>query len=292
MNDVKAPMGVFNLYSSMTRFKERLAIEDKSDDEALWHFLHLASRIVDGMCGRHFYVSTETKRFDVTDRDSVQVSDLLEVRQVVEDWDGDGVFERMRHRSEYILYPLDAKPSSLRGSPYHVMRSGRQTSGRCFPVGRAAVQITGSWGYRSHFAWIDCYVSNDKSDVSPYSRSVRIDNGGALSSGDTILINNEQLFVTQAATTVVNVLRGVNGTTRAKHSDGSEVKLLRYPSEVEEATLLLAMDRWHRHRAIVGGGEVSSDADREENGGASTKMNDDVMNEVKRLLTPYLRLSI
>ncbi len=290
MDDDKAPLGVFNLYSTPSSLKARLGLTDKSNDETLWHLLHLASRIVDSMCGRHFYVSTETKRFDVGDPDSVHVADLLDVGQVVEDWDGDGVYERVRHRSEYVLYPLDANPASLRGSPHHVMRTGRNQSGRCFPVGRAAMQITGRWGYRSHFAWIDCYVANSGSAVSPYSRSIRIDNGGELRSGNTILINNEQLFVTQAAKAVVNVLRGVNGTTASSHDDSSEVKLLRYPPEVEEATLLMAIDRWRRHEAILA--EADSDADDAQNGEASTKLSGDVSSEVKRLLAPYRRLSI
>ena len=283
MTNAKAPLGILNVYATPASLKRRVGIADTTHDATLWHLLHVASRIVDGFCRRQFYVSTESKRFDVRYGDGVHVDDLIEVSQVVEDWDGDGVFERVRHRSEYVLYPLDANPTSPHGFPFHVMRTSRRSSGRCFPSGRAAVQINGRWGYRSHVVPLGAYVSNSGEQLTAASRSIRVDDDAGLSAGNTIQIDSEQMFVTQVSNSLMNVIRGVNGTPATQHADASEVKVLQFPAEVVEATLLIAVDRWRRRDGI----EARS------NGydGSAAKLYDPT-EDVKRLLGPYRRLWI
>ena len=282
MTDAKAPLGITNVYATPTSLKRRLGITDTTHDATLWHLLHVASRIVDGFCSRHFYVSTESKRFDVLDRNGVHVDDLIEVAQIVEDWDGDGVFERVRHRSEYILYPLDAHPTSAHGLPFHAVRTSGRSSARCFPSGRAAVQITGRWGYRSHSVPLGAYVSNSGTQVSAHARSILVDDDSGLAAGNTILIDNEQMFVTQIGASLINVIRAMNGTSSAEHRDASEIKVLQFPAEVVEATLLTAVDRWRRRDGIV------SRANGVE---GSSHLLYDPSDDVKRLLGPYRRLS-
>ena len=283
MADAKAPLGILNVYATPTSLKRRVGIADTTHDATLWHLLHVASRIVDGYCARRFYVSTESKRFDVRDREGVRVDDLIEVAQVVEDWDGDGVFERVRHRSEYVLYPLDANPTSPHGFPFHVMRTSRRSLSRCFPSGRAAVQINGRWGYRSHVVPLGAYVSNSGAQLTAESRSIRVDDDAGLLAGNTIQIGNEQMFVTQVGSSLMNVIRGVNGTSAAEHADASVVKVMQFPAEVVEATLLTAVDRWRRRDGIAA---RSNGFD-----GSSAKLYDP-SGDVKRLLGPYRRLWI
>jgi len=160
MANLSAPLGVMNVYATLTALKARLGIDDTESDAMLWHLLYVASRMVDGRCARHFYVCSKTKRFDVNSLDSVHLDDLIAPAQVVEDWDGDGVYERLRPRGEYVLYPLDADPESARGAPFHMMRTKRLQNIAHFPAGRAAVQVTGRWGYRAHFISSEVYVSN------------------------------------------------------------------------------------------------------------------------------------
>ncbi len=278
-----APLGIMNIYATPASLKRRVGIADMTHDATLWHLLHVASRIVDGFCGRRFYVSTESKRFDVRDRNGVHVDDLIEVAQVVEDWDGDGVFERVRHRSEYVLYPLDANPTSPHGLPFHVIRTSRRSSGRCFPSGRAAVQVSGRWGYRSHCVPLGAYVSNSGTQLTAASRSVRVDDDAGLMAGQTILIDHEQMFVKQVGSSLMNVVRGVNGTPATNHLDGSEVKVLQFPAEVVEATLLTAVDRWRRRDGIASRSHALD--------GSPSKLYDP-SEDVKRLLGPYRRFSI
>ena len=80
MADRIAPVGVLNVYATPTELKRRLGITDTTRDSTLWHLLHVASRIVEGHCARNFYVTSESKRFDVRDRHGVQVDDLMRDR--------------------------------------------------------------------------------------------------------------------------------------------------------------------------------------------------------------------
>ncbi len=147
MTHLSAPIGVMNIYATLPTLKGGLALTDTEHDATFWHLLYVASRIVDGRCGRHFYVCARTKRFYVKSANTVQVDDLIEPAQVVEDWNSDGVYERIRHRSEYVLYPLDAEPETERGVPFHVLRAKGSPKVHRFPTGRASVQITGRLGY-------------------------------------------------------------------------------------------------------------------------------------------------
>ena len=283
MTVANAPVGVMNIYATPAVLKDRLGLKTNGDDATLWHLLHVASRIVDGHCGRRFYVSNESKRFDVIDRDGVMLDDLIEIGQVVEDWDGDGVFERTRHRSDYELYPLGAHPKSAHGYPFHVMRLRHRSKAKCFPQGRATMQITGRWGYRSHFVSPGRYVSNSGATVTQYSKSIRVDKDTDLAAGQTILIDNEQMFVTQVGSGLLNVMRGINGTSAAQHLDASEVKVLQFPAEVVEATLLTAVRRWHLRDGEI---DVSDD------GNTTTTLVCDPTADVKRMLARYRRLSV
>ena len=283
MADRIAPVGVLNVYATPADLKRRLGITDTTRDSTLWHLLHVASRIVEGHCARNFYVTSESKRFDVRDRHGVQVDDLIEIAQVVEDWDGDGVYERIRDRKDYILYPLDSNPHSLRGVPFHALRTPRRRGGRCFPTGRAAVQITGRWGYRSHFVSVDAYINNSGSQLSKASRSFKVDDDANIRAGQTILVGNEQMFVKQVGASVLNVERGMNGTSAVAHDDGTLLKALSYPAEVVEATLLVAVDRWRRRDGIARSNDVAA--------GAHDELYDP-SGDVSRLLAPYRRLRI
>ena len=91
------------------------------------------------------------------------------------------------------------------------------------------------------------------------------------------------MFVKQVGASVLNVERGVNGTSAVDHDDGSLLEALSYPAEVVEATLLVAVDRWRRRDGIARSNDVAA--------GARDELYDP-SGDVSRLLAPYRRLSI
>ena len=280
MVDNAAPIGVTNVYAPLSELKSRLSIVPNDNDGTLWQLLHFSSRLVDRYCNRRFYVRTASRRFDVRDWRGFAVTDLISVNQMVEDRDGDGVFEKPRTRSEYVLYPLDAEPETAHGAGYsRVCYRGNESSRRGFQVGDATGQITGLWGFRSHFIDLEVRVSNSGSALTASSRSMLVDDDANVRAGQTILVDGEQMFVKQVGANTLNIVRGVNGTLAVPHPDGSQLKVLQYPAEIAEATLILAVDRWRRRDGYLGGSTAIAS-----NGGVY-----DARKDVATLLAPYRR---
>ena len=100
-------------------------------------------------------------------------------------------------------------------------------------------------------------TTQDRS-LTKASRSFKVDDDANIRAGQTILVGNEQMFVKQVGTSVLNVERGMNGTSAVAHDDGSLLKALSYPAEVVEATLLVAVDRWRRRDGIARSNDVAT----------------------------------
>lgn len=249
-----APFGVVNTYATLEDLKQRLAISSGTStyDDALWKLLHLASRIVDRRCGRRFFVMLATRRFDVQDIAGFPVTDLIQVTQMAEDRDGDGVYESLRHTDSYTLYPLDSEPESAHGTGYRRVMCANEDATDGFALGNSRVKVTGLWGYRGHWITAGASVRNDVT-VSKADKSFFVDDDSSLAAGQTIMLGREQLFVRQVAARAVGVVRAINGTTAAVHAAGTPIKVLAHPAEVAEATLVTAVDRWLKRDGYAGG---------------------------------------
>lgn len=249
-----APFGVVNTYATLEELKQRLAVSSGTStyDVALWKLLHLASRMVDRRCGRRFFVMMATRRFDVQDVSGFPVSDLIQVTQMAEDRDGDGVYESLRQPGEYTLYPLDSEPESAHGSGYRRVMCATEDATDGFALGNVRVKVTGQWGYRGHWIASGASVRNDVT-VGAADESFFVDDNTSLAAGQTIMLGREQLFVRQVAARAVGVVRGVNGTTATEHAAGTSVKVLAHPAEVAEATLVTAVNRWLKRDGYIGG---------------------------------------
>ena len=254
MAHANAPFGVVNTYATLEELKQRLAVSSGTStyDVALWKLLHLASRMVDRRCGRRFFVMMATRRFDVQDVSGFPVSDLIQVTQMAEDRDGDGVYESLRQPGEYTLYPLDSEPESAHGSGYRRVMCATEDATDGFALGNVRVKVTGQWGYRGHWIASGASVRNDVT-VGAADASFFVDDDSSLAAGQTIRLGREQLFVRQVAARAIGVVRGVNGTTATEHAAGTSVKVLAHPAEVAEATLVTAVNRWLKRDGYVGG---------------------------------------
>ena len=280
MVTMDAPAGVLNLYGTPDALKVRLSIADNSHDEILWHLLNVASRTVEGICGRVFYTRREVRTFGVRHSYTLFVDDLIAAEQVKEDCDGDGAFERVVDAGEYALYPLEARPTTPSGRPYFALKKVLRSDVSTFPLGVQSVEVTGEWGFRKVSLFVDTYVDNNGGSVTAASRSFTLDDTRHVKAGETFLIRGEQMFVSQVGASVVNVTRGVNETVAVELLDGDQVLRIMYPAEVAEATLLLAVDRWRRRDGVARSDDVAAGARRDIY---------DPGQDVAQLLKPYMR---
>ena len=189
MAHANAPFGVVNTYATLEELKQRLAVSSGTStyDVALWKLLHLASRMVDRRCGRRFFVMLATRRFDVQDVSGFPVSDLIQVTQMAEDRDGDGVYESLRQPGEYTLYPLDSEPESAHGSGYRRVMCATEDATDGFALGNVRVKVTGQWGYRGHWIASGASVRNDVT-VGAADQSFFVDDDTSLAAGQTIML--------------------------------------------------------------------------------------------------------
>ena len=280
MVTAQAPQGVLNVYATPDALKGRLSIVDSAHDETLWHLLNVASRTVEGICGRVFYTRREVRTFGVRHSYTLFVDDLISAYEVREDCDGDGEYERVLPSDEYALYPLEARPNTPSGRPYFALKKIIRSGAGGFPLGIQSVEVEGEWGFRKVSLFVDTYVDNNGGSVTKASRSLSLDDTRHMKAGETVVIRGEQLFVKQVGASVLNVVRGVNETEAKELLDGDEVLRIMYPAEVVESTLLLAVDRWRRRDGVARSDDVAA--------GASREIYDPAF-DVRQLLKPYIR---
>ena len=78
--------------------------------------------------------------------------------------------------------------------------------------------------------------------------TLAVDDASLLNTGDTLLIDSEQVYVTgrNPAGNAITVRRGVNGAAAAAHPGGAAVARYLYPGPVVEAVLMQAARLWTR----------------------------------------------
>jgi hypothetical protein len=201
-----------------------------------------ASREIEGpgMANRVFYTVRGARVFDVRcgGNRMVGIDDLLSASAVAVDVAGDGSFsEAWTEGEEFEFLPAAKYPRQwLRVYPWALV---------CLPRGESTLRITGVWGYgdgQGAGAWL-----------APSAQTVTVADGSATTltasasghgvlAGHTILVEDEQLFVTAVSGTSITVRRGVNGTTPAAHA-AKAIGVAQYPADVKQACLYLAAEK-------------------------------------------------
>ncbi|MBN4064346.1 hypothetical protein JYU04_01270 [Dehalococcoides mccartyi] len=240
---VTAPESIANTYIGIDDLKSRMGISGTSNDAVLWSTLHAVSRAIDRFCNRHFYVIESVRIFDVDNAAVVAIPDLIVVTEILEDRDGDRVFETTRSVAEYALYPVNAAPESAWGRPFVEIRSDLGLGVDEFSVGRSRLSIEGHWGYRFHTVDTGSVVSTG-GGISSTVTVVPVDAANEIQAGMTIVAEGEQMFVRSVTGTNLSVRRGVNGSTASTHADTTAISMVAVPAEVSEATALLTSRYW------------------------------------------------
>lgn len=277
-----------NQYAYGDDLVDRLSITIDDDNKTVvsrlvGQSIGAASRNVDGVCGRHFYPQViPTVWTQSRNRYRMGVRDLIELESLQIRPHANSEGETLPP-TDYVLYPDIADPNYLPGEPY---RGIQLTGDKKFPDAPSTVGLTGVWGYRSSLFETGAYIENSNVGVAitPASVSIPVTSYGNLKVGMLLNIDTEYLFIRVVGAGVLNVTRGVNGSTRASHDDGSSIFAITYPSGVVEATLRLAA-----YFYLVAGGKspltILEGTDRYEDIA-------DPWSDVRRILRPYIRKAL
>jgi len=231
-----------NCYADLKTLKARLNIDLSNDDTQLITLLEAASRLIDKFCNRRFYVELRTWYFDGAAM--LTVPDLLDVTTLKIDSDADGTPENTLVPTDYILYPLNYYPKQyVKISPYSNYAG--------FASGVASgVEIVALWGYGDGLSAAPYRDSGDAVQDNPLSNSattLNVNDGEDFAIGQTLLIEDEQLYISAIATNALIVKRAQNGTTAASHVQDTTINIYQYPVDIVEACLIEAM-RWFKRK--------------------------------------------
>lgn len=226
-----------NGYARLGTLKRDIAgVSGTTDvDQSLATLTEEISREFDGETGRHFYSVTDTRVYSGEGSARLYLGDdLLAVTTLKLDLDGDGVYETtLTANTDYWLWPDNAGETK----PYRAVEMNQNGSYATFPVGRRNVQVVGVFGYCSETDAVvisGTQVTGTLSSDTDLTLTASVAVESAVFVGDTLVIEDEQVAVTNVSAATVTVTRGVNGTTAVSHTDKS-LYVRRYPRDVEEA---------------------------------------------------------
>lgn len=217
-------------------------------DDRLLRLAENLSRKIDRETNRFFYSKTETKTFDGDGEKTLFVPDLIAVTTLKEDSNNDGTFDTTWAVADFLLEPHNAAPTADtdESRPYTDIRVNPRTNGSqdAFLNGVKNYEIIGTWGYRA--------VTEDSGEngtLSDGTGTSLTTNGTTIEIGQTLLIESEQVYVTDyseaGGTRIATVERGVNGSTGTAHTD-EDLNIVRYPGEIEEACFIMVARLWKR----------------------------------------------
>lgn len=233
-------------YVTLDAFKAVGSITGTSDDTERRRVLESVTRQIDAYCRRTFRNYLATYYFSPSSAKSVLLDTeelglcLLSVTTLKTDAAGDRTYEVTWAATDYDLLPLNALN---RQRPYYeisIAPNGTQS----FPSIQKSVEIVGKWGFYEDLARNATLLDAAISDIT--ATAIIIDASTTLEVLQTILIDDEQMYITGISGVTLTVERGVNGTTAATHDDDSVIDVYRYPWEVTEAVKMQTARLWTR----------------------------------------------
>ena len=143
-------MAITNGYATLAEAKAYLSIADSIDDTMLENMVEAASRSIDNIAGRRFYLdaSASARLYRGTNPYILTVDDFGSTTGLILalDTGGDGTYETtLTFNTDYVVEPFNAIAI---GKPYtQITLVGGQLLPWLLPNLRPSVQLTAKWGF-------------------------------------------------------------------------------------------------------------------------------------------------
>jgi len=234
-------------YLSVEALKPYLNDTTNRADAEYRRALEAVSRQIDDWLDRTFQPYTATQYYTADDPNCLMVDDLLSVTSIKLDQAGTRTYATSMSTSDYELAPYNA---AAKDQPYTIIETQPQAQYVFIDTPRG-VQVVGNWGYWNRRTTLACTVSAT-TGISTASTSFTASAPGVIETGQTLLIDSEQVYVTGVSGSVVSIDRAQNGTTLATHSTGTTLQRYEYPSPIVEACRIQATRLYKRRDAPFG----------------------------------------
>lgn len=238
-----------NAYVSLDILKDASAlnIAGTDYDDRLLALAEAASRVIDRRCNRHFFARNAALNFYGNGATRLLVPDLISVdaHGIRAEIGNGGAFSAAWDSADYRLLPLNADPASAGNPASQPYTQIEALNGNRFPAGSARTQVSGVWGWQCRLRRSTEQVSAETAAAADTIALSGTASGLAkISAGNTLLIDDEQLYVRKRADDALTIARAINGSTAAAHSANSAIDIYEYPPPIVEAARLLAMRLW------------------------------------------------
>lgn len=227
-----------NLYCTLDQAK-RAASHSGTSRDALWlEQIEGASRMIDAVCGRHFYTASGIRYFDSAGcRDVLYIDDFLSLSALWMDSERDGTFDGQdwAEGEDWVSRPYNHWPKIAIET--HVSTAYALASGKRY------IKATGVWGFGDGYSgtpWKAQAVTLTVADGA--TTTATVSTAGVVEAGHTLKVEDEQIYVSAVDGTTLTVVRGVNGTTGAAHT-AAAVSTAKYPALVQRACVTVAAGR-------------------------------------------------
>lgn len=211
-----------NEYVNLKQLKKELdtIMTDTTKDDVFKRLLEVSSRFVDSYCKRAFYSQLATREFSLKHARRVFVDDLISITSIklvnpLNDSEIDV--------SNYQLEPLTVYPKTS------IKRLDD------FWYADYKLRIVGKWGYKDET--IDSEDTVQDNPLSADAESLTVSDSDNFSICQTLLLEDEQVYVKNIVGDVLTIKRAVNETVAASHSKDTSIFIYVYPSEIVQATL-------------------------------------------------------
>lgn len=248
-----------NWYTHRDLLKSALALEGSATAAHLEldAVLEGVAREIDRHCAFPFYAASGTRYYTPQNSTALTLDfPLLSVGSIGLDSDENASYDKILTATDYYLLPYNATAGSP-PMPFWGFELAANTTATLPKATRRGARIIGTWGYYDSRTTMGVSLS---SALTSGATVAKFNNSSLLHPGQTILIDNEQLFVTRngksgsdTATTsgAVGVQRGVNNTSADSHTTGGAVGLYGYPV-VDKASLFQAERDYRARSAPMG----------------------------------------
>ena len=235
---------MLNLYTDLDQMRGRyihdsaLATTDKAE---LLRVMGQACRQVDDYCERWFYALTATRHYDGNGKTELWLSDdVLSITTLKVDEDGDLVYEvDLTEETDFWLWPDNATPKIR----IDINPQGNKISR--WPTGRKRIEIAGTFGYSNVTEGTGDTVQDNP--LSAVATTITVKAAGSkFSIGQTLLIESEQVWISDIDANGLTVTRGVNGTTAASHVQNTAISRFVYEDAIVGAAAMWAGRLWKR----------------------------------------------
>ncbi len=247
-----------NWYLPREQFKGAIPKTGEGQDAAIDLVIEQASREIDALMNRRFIPKTKTIPHPWPTRNGRNtwtlplIEDLLSV-------DTNGLTKEGDDATVIATADFFLEPQGI-GPPYNRIEidlastafySSKDTHQR-------QIRVTGSWGYSDDT--LAASALNDSGNLDTSQTNVVVDDSALVGVGDTILMDTEQMFVSEKVLAhELTVIRGVNGTTAATHLDNAAITKYVPPADIRGLCLALASAYYEAGRGgwtgLIGGGE-------------------------------------